>query len=119
MMEELHRLDLEQGEALTKLYVRLGNELAMSDECLKQVALEESKRDQLLIGVWNLPEGSTKESLLEKSGTLIASLKENRVKVLLTLKSSVWNTSNTLKKLHEKRNTIRAEALLQEEITED
>lgn len=118
MLEELHRLDLEQAEALSKLYVRLGNELAMHTNCLNQVALLESKRDQVMIEVWPLQNEQTKEEALAAASKEIDGWKDSQVRVLLTLKSSVWNTSNALKKLHEKRNIVRAQAQEQEELTE-
>lgn len=118
LLEQLEGLDFHQEEILTKLQVRLTNELAMKDKCIHQMAVEDSTADQLKIGVWDLPESTTAQDLLDESEKRIEKLKANRLKVLLTLKSSVWNASNSLKKIHEKRNILWAQYKEQEELQE-
>lgn len=114
--EELNLMDEAQRELARKLRIRLTNELAMDDNVLQQIALKESERDQVLVGVLVHPEGVTSGvEIIEKQ---LAALETQRVGVLLTIKSSIWNSSNAVKKSHDKRNVIRARALEQDELTE-
>ena len=86
----------------------------MDDNVLRQIALKESERDQILTGVLVHSEG--KDAGVEIIEDQILQLKVQRVGVLLTMKSSNWNSSNYLKKAHEKRNIIRARSQELEEI---
>ena len=111
---ELDRMDGDQRENCRKLAIRLTSELAMDDNVLRQIALKESERDQILTGVLAHSEG--KDAGVEIIEDQILQLKVQRVGVLLTMKSSNWNSSNYLKKAHEKRNIIRARSQELEEI---
>ena len=115
--EELNRLDLEQDDSCDKLHVRLTHELQLKRNYLNAIAIKESEIDQLKLGVIEAKDGDV-EKALELCYAQLAKLKELKIGVLLTQKSSIWNCSNSLKTLHEKRNVTRARAEEQEELAE-
>ena len=105
--EEIHRLDEEQREVCQKLVIRLTNELKLDYSYLEAIALKESEIDQLKLGVLNVEVGDV-DTAVERCEAELNKLKDLQVGVLLTMKSSIWNGSNSLKKLHETRNVSRA-----------
>lgn len=116
ILEDLHRIDLEQKEHIQKLHVRLTNELGIFHQVLEGIALKESEIDQLRTGVTRSRENRSKEDELSVLETELEVLQDSQVRVLLTLKSSVWAASNTLKQLHDQRNIVKASAEQQEEL---
>jgi hypothetical protein len=104
MQDDLHRLDLEQHEVLSKLQVRLNSELALHYKHTEMIALRESERDQILCGAIT-PEN--RDKALADVEAAINEIQRLQTNVLLTLKSSVWNASNNLKRLHDTRRNLR------------
>jgi len=92
--DKLHALDLQQIEWITKLQARLA----------------EAKRDHERVGI-PLDQPVTDEQ--------IETLLGQQEKILLAAKAGIFNTNNTLKQLHDKRQVVIAQAREQEELAEE
>jgi len=109
--EQMHHLDLEQIETLEKLNTRLGQELQAWKANTQKLAMAENAVDRIKI------EKQIAETPIEGEHAINQVVKE-RDKALVSSKSAVWNTSNMLKKLHERRNILKAQQIEQtEELT--
>lgn len=114
MQDVLHQLDLQQIEKMRKLQVRLNTELATYDRYLAGIALQESRRVWERLGISPTPEDG-RPSVQQSQ----EQLEEEQVKVLLSMKMAIWDTSNTLKQLHDKRKVVTAQEAEVQELNEE
>jgi len=108
--DKLHQLDLQQIEWITKLTSRLQDDLKTWNSLTHVIALAESKRDHERVGM--VVDQSVSDEQLEA----IVSQQE---KILLAAKAGIFNTNNTLKQLHDRRQVTIAQAREQEELAEE
>jgi hypothetical protein len=119
LLQDLRRIDLEQKEHIQKLHIRLTNELGIYHQLLEAIAVKESEIDQLRTGVKHPREQRSKDDELAILEAELDHMEDSQIRVLLTLKSSVWAASNTLKQLHDQRNVAKASVEQQAELEEE
>lgn len=107
MNENLHHLDLAQMEKIRKLHVRLTSDLQTYDRYTQAIALRENQEnlERLKLSAPSDPSVPTVEKL-----------EEEQVQVVVALKSSIWSCAQALKKLHDKRDVLRASLTEQAEM---
>ncbi len=108
--DKLHQLDIQQIEWITKLNSRLQDDLKTYSQLTHVIALAEAKRDHERVGI-PLDQPVTDEQ--------IETLLGQQEKILLAAKAGIFNTNNTLKQLHDKRQVVIAQAREQEELAEE
>tara|TARA_Y100001973_G_C5152296_1_gene308787 strand:- start:283 stop:630 length:348 start_codon:yes stop_codon:yes gene_type:complete len=108
--DKLHALDLQQIEWITKLQARLADDLKTYNQLVHLTALAEAKQDRERVGI-ALDQPVTDEQ--------IETLLQQQEKILLAAKAGIFNTNNTLKQLHDKRQVVIAQAREQEELAEE
>tara|TARA_R100000808_G_scaffold3464_1_gene12319 strand:+ start:897 stop:1262 length:366 start_codon:yes stop_codon:yes gene_type:complete len=108
--ERMHQLDLQTIEKVEKLILRLQTGLGQWKKCTQHVAQQESLDDFLTVGAVEQEENAVTPN------QAIEALKEEQIKSLLALKKAVWDSSNALKKDHERRNVIKAQYEEKEEL---
>ena len=108
--ERMHQLDLQTMEKVKKLVLRLQSGLGQWEKCNQHIAQQESLDDFVTVGaIEQDPNASTPEQAVEV-------LRGEQIKALLALKKAVWDSSNALKKDHERRSVIRAQYQEKEEL---
>ena len=99
--DQLYNLDLKQVERIRKLAHRLNKDLSIYDNYTQHIALQESAQDYEKVGLRRPPEqgpdGEDIPTTKERHELLI----DERNKVILALKSSIWSASNALKSDHD------------------
>jgi len=108
--DRLHQLDLQQVEWITKLAARLQDDLKTWNSLTHVIALAEGKRDHERVGM------AVDQTVTDEQLEAIVSQQE---KILLAAKAGIFNTNNTLKQLHDRRQVIIAQAREQEELVEE
>lgn len=110
--ERMHQLDLATVEKVEKLIIRLQAGVGQWKNCTQHVAQQESLDDFLTVGAVQQEENAATPS------RAIDRLREEQIKALLALKKAVWDSSNTLKRDHDRRNVIKAQYEEKEEFLE-
>jgi len=102
--DELFRLDLEQVERVRRLSARVTHGLKLYDQYTEAVAIQESMRDAIRAGIQQ-PQGGDPvdpEATIER-------LRDDQVKVLMTLKAAVWDGSEAIRRTHLEARRLLAE----------
>lgn len=97
MSERWHQIDLHQIEVITKLHTKLGADLQLWNTYLQALALNEVQGNRERLRLATHEEG--KPPTEEQGQQLV----QQQTQIIKSLKHSIWNTSNTLKQLHEQR----------------
>ncbi len=103
IQDRLHEIDLRDFERVQKLSARLQSEISNYAQLLNAESLSEAKMDHVRVGLVD-------DATVEQVDTLIESIKEKKVQQLKAIKASVFNCSNDLKQLHDRRTVLQAQA---------
>ncbi len=106
----LHEIDLNQVEKIRKLAFRLAADLQNFDKITHLIAMQEAEQDYDRLKLNRRREDQTPpEQVAER-------LSSEQEKVLLALKSAVWNASSNLKQDHDRRGVLKAQMKEQSEM---
>ncbi len=106
----LHEIDLNQVEKIRKLAFRLAADLQNFDKITHLIAMQEAEQDYDRLKLNSRREDQTPpEQVAER-------LSSEQEKVLLALKSAVWNASSNLKQDHDRRGVLKAQMKEQSEM---
>ena len=105
--DRLHDFDLRIVEVLQKTNVRQQQQLTEYANMLSQIALAEDLIDQYRTGVRVVASQDELDQKLAEGEKYLAGLKETQDRLVLTMKSNIWNAASHLKRLHEKQKKTR------------
>mgnify|MGYP001609466953 FL=1 len=108
----LHEIDLGQIEKVKKLVVRLTADLQHWEQFTGLIASQEAGQEYVRLGMRQQGENEPTPEVVA------ARLVSDQEKLLVSIKSAIWNTSNSLKQDHERRQVLKAQILEQDELKE-
>jgi len=100
--ERLHEIDLRDFERVQKLSARMQSEINNYVQVLTAQALAEAKLDHVKVGM-------VEDATIEEVEKLIATLDNKKQQQLKAIKAAVFNCSNDLKQLHDRRLVVQAQ----------
>jgi len=101
--EKLHEIDLRDFERVQKLCSRMQSEISSFSQMLQAESLAEAKLDHVKVGL-------TEENTIQEVEKMIITIKHKKIQQLKAIKASVFNCSNDLKQLHDRRTVLQAQA---------
>ena len=101
--EKLHEIDLRDFERVQKLSSRMQSEINSFSQMLQAESLAEAKLDHVKVGL-------TEDNTVEEVEKMIDVIKHKKIQQLKAMKASVFNCSNDLKQLHDRRTVLQAQA---------
>jgi len=101
--ERLYEINLREFERLQKQSSRLQSEITGYIQTLTLEALAEAQLDHVKVGI------DTDHTVDQVEG-VISGLRDKREKQLRAAKASIFNCSNDLKQLHDRRSVLTAQA---------
>ena len=100
--ERLYEINLREFERLQKQSSRLQSEISSYVQTLTLEALAEAQLDHVKVGI-------DTEHTVDQVEEVIHTLQDKREKQLRAAKASIFNCSNDLKQLHDRRNVLTAQ----------
>ena len=110
--EKLHEIDLRDFERVQKLSARLHSEIKNYNQMLQAESLTEAKLDHVKVGL-------VEDSTVEDVEKMIDTIRFKKIQQLKAIKASVFNCSNDLKQLHDRRTILQAQAKEVAELEEE
>jgi len=112
--DKLHEIDLRDFERVQKLSARLHSEIKNYSQMLQAESLTEAKLDHVKVGL-------VEDNTVEDVEKMIDTIRFKKIQQLKAIKASVFNCSNDLKQLHDRRTILQAQskevAELEEEVS--
>jgi len=109
VQDQLESIEHKIVHHFDKSLVRMQNQQNEYRTAVGQIALAEEMLDQLKTGVFRVATQEELEKRLVEQEKYLSDLLEHKTRIVLTMKSNIWNASNTIRSLHKRAEKARAD----------